>query len=197
MAPTGDYLDLPLREFLDRMAAEEPAPAGGSAAAIGVAMASALIAKVARVSTDWPDARAVVAQADHLRGRIAPLAQSDAEAYEEALAALHLPDQLEPEVKNMALRQVLTRAAEIPLVIAEAGADVACLAAEAADRGAPDRRGDAIAAALIAEAAARAAANLVAVNLTVTPDDERLLRAEAVTSVASAAAREALRSVPT
>ena len=100
----------PLREFLDRMAAEEPTPAGGSAAAIGVAMASALIAKVARVSTDWPDARAVVAQADHLSRRIAPLAQSDAEAYEEALAALHLPDQLEPEVKSMALGQVLTRA---------------------------------------------------------------------------------------
>jgi hypothetical protein len=35
------------------------------------------------------------------------------------------------------------------------------------------------------------------VNLTVTPDDERMVRAEAVTSVASAAAREALRSVPT
>ena len=33
--------------ILDRMAAEEPTPAGGSAAAIGVAMASALIAKVA------------------------------------------------------------------------------------------------------------------------------------------------------
>jgi methenyltetrahydrofolate cyclohydrolase len=194
---TGDYLDLPLREFLDRMAAEEPTPAGGSAAAIAVAMASALIAKVAKVSPDWSEARAVVAQAERLSRRVAPLAQIDAEAYEEALAALHLPEQLEPEVKDMALGQMLTRAAEIPLVIAEAGADVACLAAEVADRGAPDRRGDAITAALIAEAAARAAANLVAVNLTVTPDDERLVRAEAVTSVASAAAREALRSVPT
>jgi formiminotetrahydrofolate cyclodeaminase len=197
VASAGDYLDLPLREFLDRMAAEEPTPAGGSAAAIAVAMASALVAKVAKVSTDWADARAVVAQAERLSRRIAPLAQSDAEAYEEALAALHLPDQLEPEVRRMALGQVLARAAEIPLVIAEAGADVACLAAEVADRGASDRRGDAIAAALIAEAAARAGANLVAVNLTVTPDDERLLRAEAVTNVASAAAREALRSVPT
>jgi methenyltetrahydrofolate cyclohydrolase len=197
VASTGDLLDLPLREFLERLAAEEPAPAGGSAAALGVAMAAALIAKVARVSTGWPDAPAVVAQADRLRRRTAPLAQSDAEAYEEAIAALHLPDQLEPEVRNLALSQVLARAAEIPLVIAEAGADVACLAAEVADRGAPERRGDAVAAALIAEAAARAAANLVAVNLTVTPDDERLRRAEAMTSVASAAARDALRSVPT
>ena len=194
MASTGDLLDAPLRHFLDRLAAEDPAPAGGSVAALGVAMAAALVTKVARVSGGWSGAGAAIAQAERLRLRTAPLAQSDAEAYEEALAALHLPEQLEPEVKDMTLGQVLSRAAEIPLAIAEAGADVACLAAEVADRGAPERRGDAIAAALIAEAAARSAANLVAVNLTMTPDDERLLRAEAVTSVASAAAREALRS---
>jgi formiminotetrahydrofolate cyclodeaminase len=192
VASTGDLLSLPVHEFLDRLAAEEAAPAGGSAAALGVAMAAALIAKVAKASPDWPEARAVVAQAERLRRRTAPLAQSDADVYEEALAALHLPDQLEPEVRDMALGQVLARAAEIPLVIAEAGSDVACLAAEAADRGTPERRGDAIAAALIAEAAARAAANLVAVNLTVTPEDERVLRARAVTDLASAAAREAL-----
>lgn len=194
MASTGDLLDAPLRHFLDRLAAEDPAPAGGSVAALGVAMAAALVTKVARVSGGWSGAGAAIAQSERLRLRTAPLAQSDAEAYEEALAALHLPEQLEPEVKDMTLGQVLSRAAEIPLAIAEAGADVACLAAEVADRGAPERRGDAIAAALIAEAAARSAANLVAVNLTMTPDDERLLRAEAVTSVASAAAREALRS---
>jgi formiminotetrahydrofolate cyclodeaminase len=197
VGPAGELLDLPLREFLDRLAAEEPSPAGGSAAALAVAMGAALIAKVAKASTSWPEARAVVAQAERLRRRTAPLAQSDADVYEEALAALHLPEQLEPEVRDMALAQVLARAAEIPLVIAEAGADVACLAAEVADRGAPNRRGDAIAAALIGEAAARAAANLVAINLTVTPEDERVLRARAVTDLASAAAREALATAAT
>jgi methenyltetrahydrofolate cyclohydrolase len=197
VGPAGELLDLPLREFLDRLAAEEPSPAGGSAAALGVAMGAALIAKVAKASTSWPEAGAVVAQAERLRRRTAPLAQSDADVYEEALAALHLPEQLEPEVRDMAIGQVLARAAEIPLVIAEAGADVACLAAEVAERGAPERRGDAIAAALIGEAAARAAANLVAINLTVTPEDERVLRARAVTDLASAAAREALATVAT
>lgn len=196
MGPAGELLDLPLREFLDRLAAEEPSPAGGSAAALGVAMGAALIAKVAKAK-GWPEAGAVVAQAERLRRRTAPLAQSDADVYEEALAALHLPEQLEPEVRDMAIGQVLARAAEIPLVIAEAGADVACLAAEVAEKGAPERRGDAIAAALIGEAAARAAANLVAINLTVTPEDERVLRARAVTDLASAAAREALATAAT
>jgi methenyltetrahydrofolate cyclohydrolase len=197
VGPAGELLDLPLREFLDRLAAEEPSPAGGSAAALGVAMGAALIAKVAKASKGWPEAGAVVAQAERLRRRTAPLAQSDADVYEEALAALHLPEQLEPEVRDMAIGQVLARAAEIPLVIAEAGADVACLAAEVAEKGAPERRGDAIAAALIGEAAARAAANLVAINLTVTPEDERVLRARAVTDLASAAAREALATAAT
>jgi formiminotetrahydrofolate cyclodeaminase len=194
---TGDLLELSVRELLERLAAEDAAPAAGSVAALAVAMAAALISKVAKASPDWPDAGAAVAQAERLRRRTAPLAQSDADAYEEALAALHLPEQLEPEVRDMAIGQVLNRAAEIPLVVAEAGADVACLAAEAADRGTPERRADAIAAALLAEAATRAAANLVAVNLTVTPEDERLLQARAVTELASAAARSALESTAT
>jgi formiminotetrahydrofolate cyclodeaminase len=188
----GDLLDQPLRAFIDKLATEDPAPAGGSVAALVVAMAAALIAKVARASPSWSDAGAAAAQAERLRKRTAPLAQSDADAYEEALAALHLPAQLEPQVRNMAIGQVLARAVEIPLVIAEAGADAATLAAVAAERGSLDRRGDAVAAAVLAEAGARAAAQLVAVNLVVTPDDERVQRARALAEVASAAARSVL-----
>lgn len=194
MSFTGDLLDVSLKDLLENLASEEPAPAAGSAAAIVVAMAAGLIAKTARVSTDWPEARSTLAQADRLRRRTAPLAQSDADAYLEALAALHLPKQLESEVRDMALGQVLARAAEIPLVIAEAGADVTCLAALAADRGAPEHRAEAVAAALLAEAGTHVAAYLVATNLIVTPNDERVLRARAVAAVASNAAREAVAS---
>lgn len=192
MAFTGSLLDVPVKEFLDSLASEEPAPASGSVAAIVVAMAAGLIAKAARASVEWPEGRSAVAQAEQLRRRTAPLAQSDADAYLEALAALHLPEHLESEVRDMALGQVLARSAEIPLVIAEAGADVASLAAVVAERGTADRRADAVAAAVLAESATRAAAHLVAVNLTVGPDDERVTRARAVTEVAANAAREAL-----
>jgi formiminotetrahydrofolate cyclodeaminase len=191
---TGDVFDVPVRALLDQLAAEEPAPGGGSAAAICVAMAAALIAKVARGSESWTDGGSAVAQAEHLRRRTAPLAQADADAYEEALAALHLPSELEVEVRDMAIGQVLGRAVEIPLAIAEAGADVAVLAAVAAERGTLDRRADAVSAALLADAGAQVAAHLVAVNLVVTPEDERVRRARAVAEVASAAARSALQS---
>jgi methenyltetrahydrofolate cyclohydrolase len=192
----GDLLDVRLGAFLDNLATEDPAPAAGSVAALAVAMGAALCGKVARASPDWSEAPSAIAQAERLRRRTAPLAQSDAEAYEEALAALHLPDHLEVEVRDMALGQVLARAAEIPLVIAEAGADVASLAALIAERGTPDRRAEAVAAALLAEAGTQAAAYLVAVNLVVAPDDERAVQARALADLASAAARNARESAP-
>lgn len=191
---SGDLLDLRLRDLLDAIALEDPTPGGGSTAALAIAMSAALSAMVARASKDWPEAGAAVAQAEQLRKRTAPLAQRDAEAYEEALASIRLPDRVEPDVRDAAVGAALSRAAEVPLLIAEAGADAASLAALVADRGTPDRRGDAAAAALLAEAGTRAAAGLIAVNLAVTPDDDRVVHAQALAKSASEAAREAVRS---
>lgn len=191
---TGELLDLSLRDFLQRVASEEPTPGGGSVAALVVAMSATLSAMVARASPDWPEAGAAVAQAERLRTRTAPLAQRDAEAYEEALVALRLPRGVEPEVRDRAIGDVLGRAAEVPLVIAAAAADAAALAAFVAEHGTSERRGDAIAAAVLAEAGARAAAALVAVNLTVAAGDERVEQATALAGTAAQAARRAAES---
>jgi len=192
---SGDFLDLRVRDLLDILASEDPTPAGGSAAALAVTMSAALSAMVARASTDWAQAGAVVAQAERLRKRTAPLAQRDAEAYEEALVSMRLPDRVEPAVRDAAVGAAMERAAEFPLLIVEAGADAASLAELVAERGAQDRRGDAVAAALLAEAGARAAATLVAVNLTMKPDDDRVTQAKELARVASEAAARAVRSI--
>jgi methenyltetrahydrofolate cyclohydrolase len=191
----GDLLDLSLREFLDLVASEEPTPAGGSAAALAVAMSASLSAMVARASPDWPEAGSAVAQAERLRKRVAPLAQRDAEAYEEALVTLRLPERVEPTVRDAAVGAALARTAEVLLAISDAAADAAYLAALVADRGTPERRGDAVAAALLAEAAARAAECLVAVNLTVRTGDPRSEQAQMNVEAAGAAAREAVRTI--
>ncbi len=194
MVATGDLLDLRLRELLDAVASEDPTPGGGSAAALAVAISAGLLAMVARASPDWPDAGSVIAQAERLRKRTTPLVQRDAEAYEEALVTLRLPERVEPEVRDIAVGAALSRAAEVLLAIAVAGADAACLAALVADRGTPERRGDAVAAALLAEAGARAAASLVAINLTMRADDDRVVHVKALAETAAQAAREAVRS---
>jgi formiminotetrahydrofolate cyclodeaminase len=81
----------------------------------------------------------------------------------------------------------------VPLLLAEAAADVAELAALAADEGDQRRRPDAVAAAVLAEAGARAAAHLVAVNLAAASGDGRVERAERAAEAASSAAGRAAR----
>jgi formiminotetrahydrofolate cyclodeaminase len=187
----------PLKEFLDAIAAETPAPGGGSVAAVVTEMAAALAAMVARFSREqWDGARGAVAQAEALRKRAAPLAQEDADAYEAVLAALRMPKDLEPEVRNALIGETLSRAADVPLRIAETAADVAELGATIAEHGNPNLRGDAAAAAVLGEAAARVAANLVEINLATTEQDERIGRARELTVSAAVAARRATSATP-
>jgi formiminotetrahydrofolate cyclodeaminase len=193
MEPQENILSASLGDVLAHIASEVPSPAGGSAAAIAVALGAGLTAMCARNSREgWPEARGATAQAEALRSRIEPLAQADAEVYENALAAFRLPELLEPEVRNATLGVALERAAAIPLAIAEVGADVAELAADLAQNGNPDVRGDAVAGAMLAEAGTRAAAHLVRINLGAAPDDLRVTRATAVADAAARAARRAL-----
>jgi methenyltetrahydrofolate cyclohydrolase len=195
MAYPDDLLAAPLGDVLGHIASELPSPAGGSAAAIAVALGAGLTAMCARNSRDgWSDAGSATAQAETLRSRIEPLAQADADAYEEALTAFRLPELLEPELRDATLGGALERAAAIPLAIAEVGADVADLAAHLAQHGNPDVRGDAVAGAVIAEAGTRAAAHLVRINLGTSPDDVRVARALAAATTAAAAARRALET---
>jgi formiminotetrahydrofolate cyclodeaminase len=184
-------------ELLDTVAAETSAPGGGSVAAVVTAFAAALVAMVARFSTaEWEDAAGAVAQAEALRARVLPLADEDARAYESVLVARRLPTELEPEARDAALGRALSRAADVPLAIAEAALDIASLAAEVAERGNPNLRGDVVTAALLAEAAVRATANLVEINLATREDDERLARAREVVEMARRISRRVLESAP-
>lgn len=192
-----DFLDRRLGDLLEDIAARTPAPAGGSVAAIVVAMAAALATMAARFSSEhWEGAGGAVAQAEALRARVAPLAQEDARAYEKALEALRLPREGDPEARNAALGEALALAAAVPLEIAAVASDVALLAADVAEHGNPNLRGDAAAAAALAEAGARAAANLVAINLGAVESDERVARARALAAAASEAAARALAPSP-
>jgi methenyltetrahydrofolate cyclohydrolase len=186
-----DLLELRVSELLDTLASDRRVPGGGSAAAVAVALATALVGKVARVSRgQWLGASGAVAQADALRLRAAPLAQADAAAYAAALVALRPGAGPSPRAERVS--DALAEAAAIPLRVAEAGADVAELAALTAEKGDPDLRGDALAAALLAAAATEAAARLVEINLATTEADERVGHARELGAQARAAARRVL-----
>lgn len=194
---TESYLELRLDEFLERLAGDGRAPGGGSAAALTVAFAAGLVAMVARCSRDsWRDAAGVAAQAAVVAERAAALVQTDATAWDEALAALRTAETRteSDERKDFDLQQKLEQAAAVPLEIAALGADVAALAALSAEHGNGPYRADAAAAAALAAGGARAAAHLVLVNLGVRSDDTRLARALASDQVANDIARRLLES---
>jgi methenyltetrahydrofolate cyclohydrolase len=187
-----DFLAAPVGDFIDTLASDGP-PGGGSAAAITVAMAAGLVAMVARASKEhWPEAGGVVGQAETFRARVAPLAQADAEVYEDALMLLHRREEVAERYRDQTLRAALEKAAEIPMRIVEAGSDLACLAALLVENGNPEVRADAAVACVLAEGGARAAAMLVATNLGATEGDPRVRHVRELVAAAAEASERAL-----
>ena len=179
-----------LETLVEELATATSGAGGGVAAASATALAAALVELVARASYEgWDEAPATATQAQALRVRALELADAESAAFADALAALRpAPDGPRPE-----LRPALELAANVPLRIAKAAAEVASLAKEAATRGVDDRRADAAAAALLAEGAARAAAHLVEVNLAVQPGDTRSAAARVAATSAGEAAKAATK----
>jgi formiminotetrahydrofolate cyclodeaminase len=169
---------LRIEALLDALASDQPAPGGGSAAALVGAMAAALCAKVAGFSGD-PGA---VAQAAALCRRLTALADEDARLFENALSELERRDD------DFKLGRALEQAADAPLRIAEACTDVATLASALAGLSS-EHQADARSAAVLAAGAARAASVLVEVNLGVSEHDERVQLAQRLSAQADAAAR--------
>jgi methenyltetrahydrofolate cyclohydrolase len=181
-----------VRDFLELLAAREPAPGGGAAAAVTGALAAGLVAMAARFSdAQLPAAADVARQADDLRARAAALADQDAAAYGAVLGAYRLPRDGDGAQRRERITAALYRAATVPLEIAEIAAQVAGLAAGLAEAGNPNLRGDAITAAHLAEASARSAAALVDINVRLggLPDELSRRAAAAVATGRSATAQ--------
>ncbi len=187
---TPDYLDLSLREFLDRVASDGPAPGGGSVAAVAVAFAAGLSGMAARLSADQlADATVLADRADASRLRVAPLARADAESYGRVLAARREPDS---ETRAERVRDALSGAADVPLAVAVAGNEVADIAARLLEEGNPNLEGDAMTAVLLADAGVRAAAALAEINLSsANVNDDRLGRANELVDMTAATVRRA------
>jgi len=193
--PDLKYAEQTLGRFLELVASRQPAPGGGAAAAVGVALAAALAAMVARFSADQSrEALHVTQQADGLRMKAADLAQADGAAYEGVISARR--NARAAADRRQQVRAAFSAAADVPCEIARVGAAAAELAAWLAEHGNPNLRGDAVTAALLAEAGVRAAAELVALNLSAaTIVDGRAGESSEMVGLASAAARRALSAL--
>jgi formiminotetrahydrofolate cyclodeaminase len=161
MEPLGKE---PLESFLQSVAAATPAPGGGSSAAVGAALAAALVEMAARIAS----ADDAAGRAAALRARALRLADEELTSYAPVLQART------PEERSAALGA----ASEPPALVAELAAEIAELGAEVAVSSSPAVRGDALTGVVFAEAAAAAAARLVEINLGSGPVFERAEQAE-------------------
>jgi glutamate formiminotransferase/formiminotetrahydrofolate cyclodeaminase len=160
--------------WLDQLASVEPAPGGGSAAALAGALAAALVAMVGRLTSSRKayaavaeEFRGITAEAERLRGELRRLVDEDAESYQGVMAAYKLPKGTDPEVqaRQAAIDKALVAAAEVPLRTARAAARVAALARRAAEGGNKNAVCDAGVGALLAMSGVRGAGYNVAINV--------------------------------
>jgi formiminotetrahydrofolate cyclodeaminase len=184
----SEYLDLPLGAFLDLVARGNPAPGGGSVAAVAVALAAGLSGMAARLSAgQLADAEGLADRADVAMRRVAPLARIDAESYGRVLDAYREPD---AETRRERVSDALSGATDVPLAVAEVGNEVAGIAARLVEEGNTNLVGDAITAVLLAEAGVRAAVTLAEINLSAANvHDDRLGRTNELADETAATVR--------
>jgi formiminotetrahydrofolate cyclodeaminase len=175
--------------LLDGLASDQPVPAGGSASAAVVAVGAALLEKVARLSAKhWPTAGAALEEAHALRLRAEELVDADAHAYMSLVEALRAARSLRGSARERSVKPAREATVDVPLAIVRLGAETVELAGKLANHGNPNLRADAMVAATLAAAAARACAMLIAVNLSGARGDSRLKEAARAARVASDAA---------
>jgi formiminotetrahydrofolate cyclodeaminase len=159
--------------FFDELASDAPAPGGGAAVGMSVALGASLIAMVCRLTlgkkgfeTAAATIGAALDQADALRHRGLVLAEQDALAFGEVSAAYRLPRASDAEtmVRREAIQSWLLAAATVPLDAATVARDVAALAGSLVGRSNPRVVSDLGVAAATARAAIVGAALNVHVN---------------------------------
>lgn len=163
-----------IRAFIDVLASDSPAPGGGSVAALCASMGAALVSMVANLTIgkekykeSWQLMEDVVGKSESLRFKFVDLMNKDTESFNVFMAALKMPKTTEDEKcsRKKAMGEASKLATEIPLLTLESCVEMAELAYLAAKNGNTNTISDAGSAALIAEAAGRAAAYNVKINL--------------------------------
>ena len=163
-----------IRAFLDELASDSPAPGGGSVAALCASLGSALVSMVANLTIgkekykeSWQLMEDVVGKSESLRFKFVELMNRDTESFNTFMAAMKMPKAKEEEkcIRKKAMGEASKLATEVPLLTLEACVEMTELAYLAAKNGNTNTISDAGSAALIGEAAGKAAAYNVKINL--------------------------------
>jgi glutamate formiminotransferase / formiminotetrahydrofolate cyclodeaminase len=169
--------------FLAALASSEPAPGGGTVGALSGATGAALLAMVARLTigrkgyeTVEGRMHEIVATADVERAALLALADRDAAAFEQVMAAYRLPRDTDEHkaMRSDAVQASLTVAAEVPLDVARRAAALLPLARELIETGNANAVSDGLSATHVLFASVAAALANVTINVASLTDAQRV-----------------------
>jgi formiminotetrahydrofolate cyclodeaminase len=181
------YIEETLHRYLDDLASAQPAPGGGSTAALSGAMAAALASMVCRI-TLGKEAYAHVRQeieellgkTEYLRSRFQQLMQEDIEAYGHLATSYKLPRETDEERKYRTdvIQKQLVEAALVPLEVVERAAELIKLCQRIAKIGSVTVLSDIATGAVLASCSGKGAAFMVRINVRSIKNDTLVLELE-------------------
>lgn len=200
--------DLTVKEFLDKVAGNDPVPGGGSVAAFSGALASALSAMVTGLSIgkkayevheeELQLARTLVIR---LQNSFVTLMDQDSEAYNEVFACFKLPKATDEEkaIRSIAIQEATKHAALVPMVVAREALGLMPVIADIARLGNRNAITDACVAMMFARSAVLGALLNVRINLKSLKDkafaDDLQAEADTIEQAANQKEKELLDAV--
>lgn len=183
LAQSARLAELTVRQFVDELSSDSPAPGGGSVSALAAAMGAGLAAMVGAIShtkkgfeSKQADLDRVATRAQKLKEELIAAVDADTAAFDRFLEAMRMPAD-NPD-RERALADATIGAAEVPLGVLEKCPEIIELCREVARIGFQASLSDAGVGIQMARAAAAGAYQNVLINLQSAKDD-RGLRARA------------------
>jgi len=166
--------ELTIKEFLEKIASDSPAPGGGSVAALSAALAASLTQMVANLTIGKKgfgdvecEMKAVAQDALRLKSDLIQSIDSDSNAYNDVMTAIKLPGNSEAERlhREEEIQRRLKHAALVPLAVAEYAIRVMELAGKTVAKGNKNAITDGAVGVMLAKTAVLSALYNVKINL--------------------------------
>lgn len=167
-------VDMRLRDFVDELSSDSPAPGGGSVAALAGALSSALSSMVCNLTIGKEkykdvehDMERLLDRVEDMKRRFMDLIDRDTEAFNKVMEALKLPKETDEEkrIRKEKIQDALKGAALVPLETARMCAEMIELCKEVAEKGNKNSITDVGVAAIMARAGLESAILNVKINL--------------------------------
>ena len=166
--------NLTVRQFVDELSTDSPAPGGGSAAALSGSIAAGLVAMVANLTVGkkgyesvFDEMKNISVSAQKLKDELLLLVDEDTNAFNKLMEAARLPKKSEEEInkRNKLIEETTLYASEVPLRTMEKSFEVLSLAKIVSEKGNKNSNSDAGVAILLSRSAIKGGAMNVEINL--------------------------------